>query len=230
VHFKLNGWQRLGVVVSALWAIWPFLYEGTSETSLPEAFRSPDCYVIALGPILLAWPLAYIAVYTFKWVKRGFQSTPVKVQAAPKGHTISEANKSAPRQIESVPHNNPPEAIPKTDILADDLSLSFRSLKVRWIVCLVSAILFSIFRLSDGVSLLMLLFALIGFVYSISCIIRQMKILRNLKGKGVQANYWYVLMLVGLLFLFYGIVIEVGCFLLYGRGINRRLAHPATSR
>ena len=86
-------------------------------------------------------------------------------------------------------HNNPPEAIPKTDILADDLSLSFRSLKVRWIVGFVSAFLFSIFRLSNGVSLLTLLFALIGFVYSISCIIRQMKILRILKGKGLQSNY-----------------------------------------
>ena len=57
MHFKLNGWQRLGIVLSALWAIWPFLYEGIKETNLPEAFRNPDCYLIALGPILLAWPL-----------------------------------------------------------------------------------------------------------------------------------------------------------------------------
>lgn len=318
MHVKLNGWHRLGIVLSALWAIWPFLYEGISETNLPEAFRNPDCYLIAFGPILLAWPLAYFAVCTFKWTKRGFQS-PAKVQAVLEVYTVSEANESAPRQMESAAHNNPPgskkavtgkpligptifftivlvimlplwgwtisrytlgfilpvnggavgvdlvsgliwlffiytgrnlyrslrgrrgeirtsaQPPPKaTGILADDLSLSFRSLKIRWVVCVVSAILFSIFRLADGgdgglMLVFAWVFALTGFVYSISCLIRQMKILRNLKGRGVQANYWYVLMLVGLVFLFYGIAVEVGCFLLYGRGINRRLAHPATA-
>ena len=235
MHFKLNGWQRLGIVLSAFWAIWPFLYEGTREANLPEAFRNPDCYLIAFGPILFAWLLAYVAVYTFKWVKRGFQTTPAKVQAAPETQTEPEiqigpeSDKSAVRQIQSVAHNNQAEAIRKASIVADDLSLSFRSLKIRWIVCVVSAIVFSVFRLSNGsVSIQMLVFALIGLVYSISCLIRQMKILRNLRGKGVQANYWYVLMLVGLVFLFYGIAIEVGFFLLYGRGINRRLVHAAT--
>jgi hypothetical protein len=108
--------------------------------------------------------------------------------------------------------------------LQDDLSHSLHSLKIRWIVCLVSALLFGISRLaSGGVSLLGILFALIGFIYSIFCLIAQMKILRNLKGVGVRANYWYALMLMGLIFLFFGVAIEVGCFLLYVRRISRRL-------
>jgi hypothetical protein len=84
MHFKLNGWQRLGIILSAFWAIWPFLYEGTREANLPEAFRNPDCYFIGFGLILPAWLLAYVAVYMFKWVKRGFQRTPAQeVQALP---------------------------------------------------------------------------------------------------------------------------------------------------
>ena len=129
------------------------------------------------------------------------------------------------REME-IPANRQRVLIQTGDMAAADLSRALHSIKIRWIVCLVSAMLLGVSGLSSGgVSLLgMLLFALIGVVYSISCLIRQMKVLRNLKGLGVQANYWYVLMLVGLIFLFFGIVIEVGCFLLYGRRIYRRLS------
>jgi hypothetical protein len=106
----------------------------------------------------------------------------------------------------------------------DDLSRSLHSLKIRWIVCLVSAVLFGISQLSSGgISPAGILFALIGFVYSIACLISQIKLLRNLKGVGVRCNYWYALMLVGLIFLFFGVAIEVGCFLLYLRRVYRRL-------
>lgn len=101
MHFKLNGWQRLGIVFSALWAIWPFVYVGISDENLPEAFRSPDCYLMAFGPILLAWLLAYVGVYTFQWVERGFQRTLAEgVQAAPEV-SVQEGNKSEPRETES---------------------------------------------------------------------------------------------------------------------------------
>lgn len=100
MHFKLNGWQRLGIVLSALWAIWPFLYVGIMDVDLPEAFRNRDCYFIGFVPIPFAWLLAYIAVYTFKWVERGFQSTPAKVQAVPEV-PVQEGNKCETSGTES---------------------------------------------------------------------------------------------------------------------------------
>lgn len=100
MHFMRNGWQRLGIVLSALWAIWPFLYVGIRDVNLPGAFRSPDCYLMAFGPILLAWLLAYVGVYTFKWVERGFQRTPAQgIQAAPEV-PVQEGNKSETRETE----------------------------------------------------------------------------------------------------------------------------------
>jgi hypothetical protein len=123
-----------------------------------------------------------------------------------------------------IPANNQRVAIRNASMAQNDLSRSLHSLKIRWIVCLVSGALFTISRIaSGGVSLTGFMFALVGFVYSISCLIGQMKLLRNLKGVGVRANYWYALMLAGLIFLFFGVAIEVGCFLLYVRRIYGRL-------
>jgi hypothetical protein len=104
---KLNGWQRIGVVVSILWAIGAAIFERKSQVDpVNEQFViqlqqcshpiANECFNLAakqrseliawdfsgvsnilfasLGPIVVAWLTAYLAIKAFFWVKAGFQS------------------------------------------------------------------------------------------------------------------------------------------------------------
>lgn len=104
---KLNGWQRIGVVVSIIWGIGAAIYERKHQvdsvndiwlarlSQCSPAF-SDECFDLAskqhaellalnssnvsnilyvsLGPILVGWLTAYLAIKVFFWVKTGFQS------------------------------------------------------------------------------------------------------------------------------------------------------------
>lgn len=104
---KLNGWRRIGVVVSVIWAIGAAIFERKSQVDpVNEQFViqlqqcshpiADECFNLAakqlreltaldllsvsnilfasLGPIVVAWLIAYLAIKAFFWVKAGFQS------------------------------------------------------------------------------------------------------------------------------------------------------------
>jgi hypothetical protein len=94
--FRLNGWQRIGIVLSVLWmpvgavlgaivAVAPYLtcirhpqneidwcdtvyqYTFTAEHLLSASA------LFAFAPIPIAWLFVYVAIWTLRWVWRGFQ-------------------------------------------------------------------------------------------------------------------------------------------------------------
>lgn len=102
----LNGWQRIGVVATGLWifgfggvqlnsALNSAFRGAYNAERLCETARSRDCssvYEDSIGryreaeltawaiatflPIPLAWGVAYLAVGTFRWVRKGFRPQP----------------------------------------------------------------------------------------------------------------------------------------------------------
>ena len=96
----LNGWQRIGIVASVLWAIGGGLW-GTQNVVDPMKDEIHRCLVlhpansdeidctqlyaprlvetkyitlgIALVPIPFMWLLAYTVVWIGRWIRRGFE-------------------------------------------------------------------------------------------------------------------------------------------------------------
>lgn len=71
---KLNGWQRVGIVVSVLWLIGASLH-------MRDVYNAGSIYVQfyydesgarfllpIVGPVVALW----LAGYAFAWIKRGF--------------------------------------------------------------------------------------------------------------------------------------------------------------
>ena len=99
-RFRLNGWQRIGIVLSVVWIIvGSYLAYGTIEAQLglqeicadyPEANLgfcstssvqrrgSPtilwiEAGISILAPILIAWLMAYALIYLARWIRAGFR-------------------------------------------------------------------------------------------------------------------------------------------------------------
>jgi hypothetical protein len=97
--FRLNGWQRIGIVLSVLWALSAVVWVPTfldhramkdfkvcidvytdfsmCQRSLDrqlkdtEANRTFITAAVALAPVVISWLLIIVA--TVRWVRRGFQ-------------------------------------------------------------------------------------------------------------------------------------------------------------
>ena len=97
--FRLNRWQRIGIVLSSLWAIvgtiWAQrvlfptnLYSKCVDAGVTDAAFCKRIYdahianaekyqlgvtlIYAVAPVAIAWLLVYIVVWTVRWI-RGFQ-------------------------------------------------------------------------------------------------------------------------------------------------------------
>ena len=97
---RLNGWQRIGLVLSALWGLFvtvffAFEYGGggifdtrprfintlLDDPSFLDSFSlflgGPPKFVMVLVTVVLpvvgGWLLAYVVVWTLKWVMAGFK-------------------------------------------------------------------------------------------------------------------------------------------------------------
>ena len=101
---KLNGWQRIGIVLSICWAIGAWLqtnlWYAEEKSRIAALLCNPsndpkpgaDCWkrvyedvgepqtrdalLIALAPIPLAWLGVWGVVSTIRWIRRGFESQP----------------------------------------------------------------------------------------------------------------------------------------------------------
>jgi hypothetical protein len=89
----LNGWQRIGVVLSALWCLFtlvlayqyagfidpndlPFLHYFSEFLGLPYLGSLHKVVVVVLAsalPIVGGWLLVYGVLWTTKWVVAGFK-------------------------------------------------------------------------------------------------------------------------------------------------------------
>lgn len=72
---RMNGWQRLGVIFSALWALWVVgvvLWAGANN-ELKSGFATEFLAVLVL-PFAIAWPLVYLVIFAVRWVRAGFLS------------------------------------------------------------------------------------------------------------------------------------------------------------
>jgi hypothetical protein len=98
--FRLNGWQRIGIVLSVVWIIiagswgWRHAYDQADanfrlcvaaietasdlqscrETRLRAIAvpRGASAAVVALAPLLIVWLLVYGLVVLVRWIRRGF--------------------------------------------------------------------------------------------------------------------------------------------------------------
>jgi hypothetical protein len=97
--FRLNGWQRIGIVLTVLWAIGSTIWEvssiiesDTSYDSYDSCVSKPNAdlrvcnqafeteqfkevrrgLVFVLLPIPIAWLIAYALVALVRWIRRGF--------------------------------------------------------------------------------------------------------------------------------------------------------------
>ena len=95
---KLNGWQRIGVIISVLWLAFivvlsfnfigiidpydlPMLYRFTEFLGLPYMGASHELLVVLLAisiPIITGWLSVYLFIWAITWVKNGFASTSKK--------------------------------------------------------------------------------------------------------------------------------------------------------
>ena len=92
--FRLNGWQQVGIVLSALWVLIGNIWLHHVLLERDEAYRSclaavkgrlfhcevPDqierdtlFFTYVLVP--LAWLLVYIVVWTTRWIRRGLRAS-----------------------------------------------------------------------------------------------------------------------------------------------------------
>jgi hypothetical protein len=102
--FRLNGWQRIGIVLSVLWAIvggtigWKHAHDeadaafrscidGVQSAAQLQACRDVhfqaiamprgiSAAIIAFFPILVVWVLIFGVVGIVRWIRRGFQPSP----------------------------------------------------------------------------------------------------------------------------------------------------------
>jgi len=103
---KLNGWQRIGVVLSILWILpvggfpliqlWNYpnphmdlginnspLFDWIEDRSevkpgsqfipLNPKLKFGLYLLISFGPVFSVWPLAYLFIFTLRWVTAGFK-------------------------------------------------------------------------------------------------------------------------------------------------------------
>jgi hypothetical protein len=112
---------------------------------------------------------------------------------------------------------------------AQALESAVGSVKTKWIVCLVCTGAFLGLALLGkeplpiGLLVVGLLFALVGFVYSLSVLFAQMRAIRAMNAAGVSANIWYVGVVLGLVFLIPGILVETAIFLAAAYRVLSRL-------
>lgn len=88
---RLNGWQRIGVVLSVLWSLfvvglaYEYMKRGLIDPydlllldHLTIFLGHPPRFVVVLAalafPIVGGWLLVYGIVWATKWVTRGFKS------------------------------------------------------------------------------------------------------------------------------------------------------------
>jgi hypothetical protein len=114
---NINGWQRIGVVISVAWLLIScssYLYElhnypSAFSTYLPQStyqwiddyektnaaheeakakgedfsgrfvflkptFSASGLILLALFPIVFGWLVVYLFIYTYRWVKHGFET------------------------------------------------------------------------------------------------------------------------------------------------------------
>jgi hypothetical protein len=97
--FRLNGWQRIGIVLTVLWAIGGTIWEVSSIIESDTSYDSYDACVLkpnadrracdqefetqqfkevrrglvfVLAPIPIAWLIAYGLIALARWIRRGF--------------------------------------------------------------------------------------------------------------------------------------------------------------
>jgi hypothetical protein len=92
---RLNGWQRIGIVASVIWAIGaPIYMDSAAERDADEKFSWVQCFqrasrayesvpryhftsangaFVALAPIPVGWLIAYALVYLVRWIRAGFK-------------------------------------------------------------------------------------------------------------------------------------------------------------
>jgi hypothetical protein len=80
--FRLSEWQRIGIVISVVWAIGATLWttHDILTMNVPAiSFGSVEADIrravpwVALAPIPLAWLLVWGLVALVRWIRRGFQ-------------------------------------------------------------------------------------------------------------------------------------------------------------
>ena len=76
---RLNGWQRLGVVASALWVPVGLVKGGNSYSDwqlIGGYYIDPTVLAICwiALPILFGWLAVYTAIFVTRWVRRGFSA------------------------------------------------------------------------------------------------------------------------------------------------------------
>jgi hypothetical protein len=104
---RLNGWQRIGIVLSIVWAVGAAIHTRNAEVATWERLAStgytlcmeakqadyakcsaemsatlmkaydpywPNIGFAALAPVLAGWIVAYLLLWIFRWVKRGFDA------------------------------------------------------------------------------------------------------------------------------------------------------------
>jgi hypothetical protein len=104
LRFHVNGWQRIGIVLSVCWIVgaglwvlgqenWAASYYGLCLSAANDQQHVEKCDVefekawpiarfekqteaafVALAPVPLAWLLAYLSVGVARWIGRGFKA------------------------------------------------------------------------------------------------------------------------------------------------------------
>jgi hypothetical protein len=72
---KLNGWQRIGVIVSALWTLVCCYGFVLLACSVSEGMAAKDVCLftgIIVGLILLGWLAGFSVIWSVRWVYKGF--------------------------------------------------------------------------------------------------------------------------------------------------------------
>ena len=62
-RFKINGWQRIGIIASVVFEIY----------ALVAWPHNPDNLIGTLVMVFGAWAFVYLVLFLVRWVRRGFQ-------------------------------------------------------------------------------------------------------------------------------------------------------------
>lgn len=72
---RISGWHRIGIVASCAWAVYGATYG--FQLGVDDRYSSDGVCALmafyAFAPVIAGWIAAYVAIWTIRWVWRGFR-------------------------------------------------------------------------------------------------------------------------------------------------------------
>lgn len=142
---KLNGWQRVGVALSALWLLIALVLVGIEV----PADKFIVGWLLAALLIPICWALAYATIFAIRWIRNGFISDR-KSRSPVEGEPVSAPTKAPNELAQAVSDvTAKPDSAPLSPIKPPAPTLQRIAILVTFLLMIYAAVL--IYALDGGI-------------------------------------------------------------------------------